>query len=287
MILLSGCSIGITVGAGPRYPAPFISGCSIGITVVAPYICFIERHLAVLTQIVLWYCAAVNLLPSPPRAQGKQLRGNHLSQDKFSFSCLSLDNGWKAWHVSLRIYLTLWRPTECEERQGFPATRVYCTFTQNRWRIAYTVRICYSVGLWFSKIYHYNWCIITSDMHSLHSDRELLFPAWAYPWKIYKISNSIGCRIVSEPFSPIFLSSLAIRRKRKIVERKAQKCRALACLAITISDTFCAEFDGLIFQFLLLYPIYHYSRYALDIVIFWLSFWGFDFDFCQSYHNIR
>ena len=41
---------------------------------------------------------------------------------------------------------------------------------------------------------------------------------------------------------------------------------------LTITDIFCAEFDGLIFQFPLLYPIYHYSRYALDIVIFCMSF---------------
>ena len=40
---------------------------------------------------------------------------------------------------------------------------------------SHTVRICYSVGLWFSKIYHYNRCIITSDVHSLRSDRKHLF----------------------------------------------------------------------------------------------------------------
>ena len=51
--------------------------------------------------------------------------------------------------------------------------------------IAYTVHICYSVGLWFSKIYHYNRCIITSDVHSLRSSREPLFPARAYPRKLY------------------------------------------------------------------------------------------------------
>ena len=44
-----------------------------------------------------------------------------------------------------------------------------------------TVRICYSVGLWFSKIYHYNRCITTSDVHSLRSNRKPLFPAWAFP----------------------------------------------------------------------------------------------------------
>ena len=87
--------------------------------------------------------------------------------------------------------------------------------------------------------------------------------------------------------SPIFLPFLANRRKRKFVERKTEKCWALACLAIAISDILCAEFDGLIFQFPLLYPIYHYSQYALDIVIFWMSFCGIDFDFCQSYHNTR
>ena len=46
------------------------------------------------------------------------------------------------------------------------------------------------------------------------------------------------------------------------------------------SDLVCAEFDGLIFQFPLLYPKYHCSRYAPDIVIFWMS-WGFDFDCCE------
>ena len=64
-----------------------------------------------------------------------------------------------------------------------------------------TVRICYSVGLWFSKIYHYNRCIISSDAHSLRSNREHLLPAWAYPWKIYKIPDSMGCRVVFEHFS--------------------------------------------------------------------------------------
>ena len=63
-----------------------------------------------------------------------------------------------------------------------------------------TVRICYSVGLWFSKSYHYNRCIITSDIHSLHSDREHLFTAWAYPWTIDKIPNSMGCRVVFKHF---------------------------------------------------------------------------------------
>ena len=36
----------------------------------------------------------------------------------------------------------------------------------------------------------------------------------------------------------------------------------------------------------LLYTIYHYSRYALDITILNV-FRGFDFDFCQSYLNTR
>ena len=58
---------------------------------------------------------------------------------------------------------------------------------------------------------------------------------------------------------------MADRRKRKFVRRNTQKCRELACLAVVISDIFCAEFDGLIFHLPLLYPIYHYSRYALDI----------------------
>ena len=52
--------------------------------------------------------------------------------------------------------------------------------------------------------------------------------------------------------SPIFLPSLANLQKRKFVERKTQKCRALACLAIVITDTFCAEPNVLIFQFPLL-----------------------------------
>ena len=57
-----------------------------------------------------------------------------------------------------------------------------------------------SVGLWFSKIYHYNRCIITSDVHCLRSDREHLFTAGAYPWTIDKIPNSMGCRVVFEHF---------------------------------------------------------------------------------------
>ena len=82
----------------------------------------------------------------------------------------------------------------------------------------------------------------------------------------HRVQSSFRAFFLSN--SPIFLPSLANQRKRKFVERKTQKCRALACLAIVISDIFCAEFDGLIFHFPLLYPIYHYSRYALDIVIF-------------------
>ena len=67
-----------------------------------------------------------------------------------------------------------------------------------------TVRIGYSVGLWFSKVYHYNRCIITSDAHSLCSDPELLFTAWDYPWKIDKIPFSMGCRVVFKHFSLSF-----------------------------------------------------------------------------------
>ena len=62
----------------------------------------------------------------------------------------------------------------------------------------YTVCICFSVGLWFSKIYHYNRCIITTDVHSLESNREHLFPARAFPSNIYKIRNSIGFRVLFE-----------------------------------------------------------------------------------------
>ena len=69
-----------------------------------------------------------------------------------------------------------------------------------------TVCICYSVGLWFSKIYRYNRCIITSDVHSLRSNHEPLFPARTYPWKIYKIPNPTGYRVV---FS---IGSLSIHR---------------------------------------------------------------------------
>ena len=72
---------------------------------------------------------------------------------------------------------------------------------KTRWIKAHTVRICYSVGLWFSKVYHYIRCIITSDAQSLGSYPELLFTAWNYPWKIDKIPFSMGCRVVSEHFS--------------------------------------------------------------------------------------
>ena len=107
----------------------------------------------------------------------------------------------------------------------------------------------------------------------------------SYNSQFHGVLSSFGAFFSSN--SPIILPSSANRRKRKFIESKTQKCRALACLAIVISDIFCAEFDGLIFQFSFLYPIYHNSRYALDIVIFWMSFWGFDFDFCQSYYNTR
>ena len=105
----------------------------------------------------------------------------------------------------------------------------------------------------------------------------------SYNTQFHGVLSSFGAYFSSN--SPIILPSLANRRKRKFIESTTQKCRALACLAIVISDIFCAEFDGLIFQFPFLYLIYHDSRYALDIVIFWMSFWGFDFDFCQSYYN--
>ena len=58
-----------------------------------------------------------------------------------------------------------------------------------------TVCICYSVGLWFSKSYHYNRCIITNDVQRLRSNREPFFQAWAYPWKYTKlILKTIGNR---------------------------------------------------------------------------------------------
>ena len=75
-----------------------------------------------------------------------------------------------------------------------------------------TVRICYSVGLWFSKNYHYNRCIITSDVHGLRSDREHLSTAWAYPWTIYKIPNSMGCRVVFEHFFSLIHRSFFLLR---------------------------------------------------------------------------
>ena len=37
-----------------------------------------------------------------------------------------------------------------------------------------------------------NRCIITIDVHSLRSDREHLFTAWAYQWTIDKIPSSMG-----------------------------------------------------------------------------------------------
>ena len=82
--------------------------------------------------------------------------------------------------------------------------------------------------------------------------------------------NSIGFRVLFEHSFSLIHRYFFLHwptDEKKIVGRKTQKCRALACLAIIISDIFCAEFDGLIFQFPLLYPMYHYSRYALDIVI--------------------
>ena len=127
-------------------------------------------------------------------------------------------------------------------------------------------------------------CIACATIASLCSEDGFIHERrtkYLVPW-MWSRFRAFFCLI-----SPIFLPSLANRRKRQFVERKTQKCRALACLAIAITDTFCAEFDGLIFQFPLLHPIYHYSRYALDIVIFCMSFWSFDFDFCQSYHNTR
>ena len=68
-------------------------------------------------------------------------------------------------------------------------------------RSSTTVRICYSVGLWFLKIYHYNRCIIISDVHSLSPNREPLFLGWVYPWKIYKIPSSMGVEYFLSIFS--------------------------------------------------------------------------------------
>ena len=89
-----------------------------------------------------------------------------------------------------------------------------------------TVRICYSVRLWFLKIYHYNRGTVTSYVHGLRSNRKPLFPAWAYnyPWKRYNLSDPMGCRDVFQLLfflkSLIFLPSFAdqVRRKRKLVE---------------------------------------------------------------------
>ena len=106
------------------------------------------------------------------------------------------------------------------------------------------------MGFWFSKIYHYNRCTTSRDVHCLRSSREPLFPAWAYPWKFYKVSIFMECRVVFEHLfslnSSIFLPSLANRRKSKFVERKNiinQNFGALACSAIVITDNFCAEFN--------------------------------------------
>ena len=84
--------------------------------------------------------------------------------------------------------------------------------------------------------------------------------------------------------SSIFLPSLANRQK--ICREENSEMPSTGLLSYRYNWYFCAEFDGLIFQSQLLYPIYHSSRYALDIVIFCMSFWDFDFDLCQSYHNM-
>ena len=92
---------------------------------------------------------------------------------------------------------------------------------------------------------------ITTDVHSLESNREHLLPSWAFPSKIYKMRNSIGFRVLFEhSFSPIhrYFFRFWPTDEKKCVWRKPQKCRALACLAIIISDIFCAEFDDLIFS---------------------------------------
>ena len=49
----------------------------------------------------------------------------------------------------------------------------------------------------------------------------------------------------------------------RICREETQKFRALACLAIVISDISCAEFDGLIFQFPLLYSHFRLVRTRL------------------------
>ena len=44
-------------------------------------------------------------------------------------------------------------------------------------------------------------CAITSDVHSLQSNSEPLFPAWFYPKIIFKISISMGCKVFEHLFS--------------------------------------------------------------------------------------
>ena len=63
--------------------------------------------------------------------------------------------------------------------------------------------------------------ITITNVHSLQSSRERLFPAWAFPSKIYKMLNSIGFRVLFEHSfslanSLIFLPSLVNRRKKKL-----------------------------------------------------------------------
>ena len=70
-----------------------------------------------------------------------------------------------------------------------------------------TVYSMYLVIAWvfdFRKFITITDVFITTDVHSLQSNREHLFPAWAFPSKIYKIHNSIGFRVLFEhSFSPI------------------------------------------------------------------------------------
>ena len=115
-------------------------------------------------------------------------------------------NSWKRKSLRTRNY------AERKERRLW---RHKCVAAQDKevcilHRLRNTVRICYSVGLCFSKIYHYNRCIITSDVHSPHSDREHLFTAWAYPWTIDKIPNSMGslCRVVFVHFFSLIHRSI-------------------------------------------------------------------------------
>ena len=76
------------------------------------------------------------------------------------------------------------------------------------------------------------------------------------------------CRAVFEHFfslnSPIFLPSLADGRKRKFVERKTQKCRALACFAIAIADIFV---QNLMVGF---FNSHCYSRYITTADMYWI-----------------